>query len=218
MSFLTSNNVVIAIFSLLIIVLLWERETRSEYLPPGTVDEMLDDNTRVLSAEIQSRDSIIDDLREESVEAADRINKLQEEIIAHAQVSGSLRIYRDSIQTLRKKLSTGEIVQIIEQGRDTTSVFAETFSDSLFKVTSSVHFSPDTIENTLDLVQLRPIRMTLTVTEGEHGQILFYSTLPDFDLSDQKVWTPPPTPPTSWYRKYWREISIGGLIAVLAIK
>lgn len=179
---------------------------------------MLDANTRVMSAEIRDRDDIIASLAEDSESAAQRIRELEEDLIVHAQVAGELRIYRDSVRSLQRQLATTDIIKIIEQGRDTTAVFTETFSDSLFEVKSSVRFSPDTIENRLGLQQLRPIRMSFTVTEGDRGQVLFYTYLPDFDITEQAVWSPTPEIKRPWYRRYWKELTIGGLVAILAIK
>lgn len=214
----TIKTIALLIITLLAGISAYQWLSRAEYVPPEAVDQMLDENTRVMSAQIRDREAIIASLREDSEAAADRIEELQEEIIAHAQVAGELRIYRDSVQSLQQHLATRDIIKIIEEGRDTTAVFAETFSDSLFQVTSSVRFSPESIENRLDLQQLRPIRMSFTVTEGDQGQVLFYTYLPDFGHTEQAVWSPPPEVKRPWYQRYWKEIAIGGLVAVLAIK
>ena len=134
--------------------------TRADYVPPEKVNEILDENTRVMSAQVRSREEIIEILERESKDAADRIRDFEEEVVAQAEIVGRLSIYRDSVETLNKRLATRDIIRVIEEGQDTIAVFTKTFGDSLFEVKSSVQFSPDSIENRLDLQQLRDIRMT----------------------------------------------------------
>lgn len=190
------------------------------YVPPDAVDEMLDERTRVLSAEIRSAEVLADSLRSVSKAMADRIAEQEEELLLVGELRVRLNVYRDSVDVLQEELAHAvqPVIQVVEAGRDTSLVYRQTFTDGLFEVRSEVLFTPSEIRNDLRLTQLREPVMTLAVTEGEGGQLLLYASVPEFDLSGMEVFQPPPAVARkSWIERNWHWMLVGafGLGAAL---
>lgn len=151
--------------------------SKSDWVHPGHVDELLSDSTRVFSAIIASERAISDSLSQVSLEASGRIRAKQERIQTLTTLTGRVRTVRDTVEVVR------EVKIPVEPD---TITFTQTFSDSLFLVTSELRFRDGSVSNYLDLEQLRDLRIDITLTERQ-GLIMTYVTSPDFELNEYRT-------------------------------
>jgi hypothetical protein len=213
-------------------IITWQFINKSDYVPPGQVDEMIDKNTRALSAQIRSAEEIRDSIASVSKAQAARIDSLKEQITVYAGIQGTLNIYKDSLQTLNNRIRISDLLSLVptsslslssealaKEGGVSQSVksiesaipthhFTQTFTDSLFLVTSQLRVEDEYLYNDLDLTQLRPLDIRFTVTENPNGQLTLYTYLPDFDASEQYVWHPPREDKKHWAIRRWKEIAL----------
>lgn len=155
----------------------WQVYQKSDWIAPAQVDEMLSDSTRVFSSIIASERALSDSLSQVSDEALKRISEQQERIQTLTTLAGRVRVERDTVVIW-------EAVEIPAQ--DTTITFTQTFTDSLFVVTSEIRFRDGAFTNTLDLEQLRDLRIDITLTERQY-QVITYVTSPDFELNEYRT-------------------------------
>lgn len=177
---------------------------KSEHIPPEQVDTILSDSTRVFSSRLASQRALTDSLRNVSAEALERIESQNERIRTLTTLAGRVRTVRDT-------LYLPSPVQVPKA--DTLIVFSQTFSDSLFIVTSELRFKSGAFTNTLDLSQLRDLRIDITMTEKD-GYVMTYVTSPDFELNEYRTLQVEPKRETG--NRFWLGYGLGGAtVAVL---
>jgi hypothetical protein len=208
------KNTIITLLIALLAYLTYDSYMSRNFIPPDRVDALLDENTRVLSAEIRSQKAIADSIRSESEAMAKWIDDNKEKVIAYTRLSGQLRMYRDSLRTVQTRFDFSDLPQPNEP--DTTIIHSETYTSGLFQVQCKVTFSGSgciTIES--DLRQLRDIDISFTLTDRGHGYVNSYLHLPDFDLerSEQISFQPEPLERSTWERikeaGLWLGIGVG---------
>jgi hypothetical protein len=206
------KNTIITLLVLLAAYLAYDSYMSRGFIPPDRVDALIDENTRVLSAEIRSQKAIADSIRSESEAMAKWIDDNKEKVIAYTRLSGQLRMYRDSLRTVQTRFNLADL----PEEPDTTITHSETYTSGLFEVRCKVTFSGSgciTIES--DLRQLRDIDISFTLTDRGHGYVNSYLYLPDFDLerSEQISFQPEPAQRSTWERireaGLWLGIGVG---------
>lgn len=191
-------------------------------VPPEAVDELVDERTRVQSAQIVDIEDINKIIRYENERMADRIAQQEETIVSLTRAAGQLDIYRDSIQVLQNRFNISDITTINETGQtvfaDTTITSIETFSDNLFKVTCSVTFSSSgCIAIGSSLEQQRDIHITYALVDRGSGYLNAYLHLPDFNMQEtmQFTYQPEPEQDKSFWQQHGKQILTYGLGAVV---
>lgn len=177
-------------------------------VPPQKVDELVDERTRVQSAEIVDLKDINTFLRNNSKAQEDMIRDRDEKILILTEAQARLNLYQDSIRTLNRRLTIADITVDTDEGTtfiDTTVTYVTTFTDELFRVTCRVNFSSSgCISIDANLEQLRDIHISTTVTDRGQGFLNAYLHLPDFDLEQTLQFTYQPEPTSE--DSFWQEV------------
>lgn len=202
-----------------------------DFVPPAAVDELVDEVTRVQSARVESLEYVNQRISERNEVMAARISEQDEELVLLSELSGRLRVYEDSVQTLQSRLNMRDVLQTLDDGSlsftDTTLTRRTTYSSGLFEVTCFVTFSRDgCILLESDLQQLRDIDMMVGVTDRGSGYLNAYLHLPDFDLEESLQFTYQPDPVRERERSFLRELRpyaitavgvVGGVLVLKAV-
>lgn len=203
---------------------------RSDYVPPEHIDEMVDEHTRAMSALRIDYREIQDSLKTKNEALAMHIKKQEEELQLYAEMTGRLRIERDSLQ---QETSYNLPVEWFESPDTHTATvdynsltFRRSFTDSLFEVRSDVYAMEGQLFNDLQLNQLRDIDLRMTVTEREESNTLvFYAEIPEMDIQDMVVYRPdahprPQSDAAGWLRRTLfsrRMMFVGGTLTGIFI-
>lgn len=151
---------------------------KSDWVHPGHIDEAVDENTRVYSAIIATERALKDSIRVTSEKTLERIRAEREHYRTLTTLAGRVRTVRDTVEVFR------EVPVPVD--KDTTITFTQTFSDSLFIVTSELRFRDGKVSNHLDLEQLRDLRIDIALTERQ-GVVMTYVTSTDFELNKYRT-------------------------------
>lgn len=210
------KDIVISVLAALLFASGFFAYERSDYVSPGQVDTILQNGTRALSAEIVDLKDIRSSLEQENAEALAVIDSLGNRIAAIGRINVGIAVYRDSVEALNRKLtdvSTQDIVRVIQEQRDTSAVWVETFNDGLFEVRSEVGFTAQSITNMLDLKVTRDPHIDFIVSEAAQGQLTFFAKSDDFDIDFEYVHQPQPVlHRPSWPQRNWQYIAAGTFV------
>lgn len=196
----------------------------ADYLPAEVIDVRVNEYTRGISAELQRKQTLLDSLEARNAELADHITEQEEEIQLSAAIAGRLRLEKDSLEAVLSQPIPGDwALAPLPEGADSSQTpsvlhFKQQFTEGLFEVRSEIYLYNGRVHNTLDLEQLRDLRMNFTITERESGTLVFYSELPDFDLVHQEAYTPATEAKRAWYIRHWEKFVIGGLGAYAVLR
>lgn len=200
--------------------------TRSGYIAPEKVDMLLDEQTRVHTAEIQSLEHILGEIEESSAAMADRIREQNERIVSFTRIEAELRITEDSLDYYRSRPArrVRDFVTLDPAGavalKDTTIIESRTFTQGLFRVSCTVSLNPSgCFTITPELQQLRPIRIEHTIALQPSGHVNSYVHIPDFDmeLTEVESFQPPVQQQKSWWDKNGKSVVLttGATVAVI---
>lgn len=224
------NIILLVLITAILAAITASKCTKSDYVAPKIVDELLDENTRVLTAEITSLEYIIEQLENTSQAMADRIERNQEQIVAYTKIEGQLRIFEDSLEYYRSRpgrrltdfyLIAQDSTPVL---RDTTITETRTFSNDLFAVSCIVSLSPTGCYTiTPELSQLRPIAIEHTLTMQRSGHFNSYVHLPDFEMQETQIesFQLPVRRNQSWWDKNGNRViwaSAGTVVAVQTLR
>lgn len=195
---------------------------RAEYIHPQNVDELVDSQTRAISAELVTERELREMAQQDSEKMAERIERYEERLITYNRIEGILNAYRDSVETLNRRLSFSDIVTVDEFGeatfRDTTFTHVDTYTDGLFEITCKISFnSSGCVKITSDLRQLRPVYISVSTAEYAPGLFNTYIHLADFDMEKtvQFSYQAAPARAQNFWKEYGRPALIGGGIVML---
>jgi gluconate kinase len=195
---------------------------KADFTHPAHVDEQISEVSRLLSAQIQTKEQIISRL---SVEAQQAIKERDLAVITSSELSAHLKIYQDSLKAARKGFNMMDFTHIDESGNtafiDTTLAQQFTFTDNLFGVTCYVKLSRSgcfTLE--AELTQLRPLTLSHTIVSPVPGFYQSIFELPDFDLQSTEIitlQTQPEPERRNFLQKYRSELVTYGVAATVVV-
>ena len=191
---------------------------RPHYVPADRIDEMIDEHTAAMSAVHVNNEALRDSLARYSAAMADSIAARDERIIAMSSVTARLRLERDSLKAeISQPVPNSWALPELPEADPDTLHYAAQFGDGLIEARSAVWLQSGQLYNDLRLTQLRDIRMVHTATKREDESIVFYTHLPDFDITGQYVYQPRIEPKRPFLIRRWREVLIfGGAVVILA--
>lgn len=189
-----TNMILVVIITAILSAIVANKCSKPDYVAPEIVNAMIDENTRVMTAEVKSLEHIVEQLEMTSQAMAERIERKQEQIIAYTNIEGQLRIYADSLEYYRNRptrsLKDFYVIGIdgLPVVKDTTITKTRTFSNGLFAVSCLVTVSRlGTYSIVPELSQLRPVNVQHTLTMQRSGHFNSYVHLPDFDMQDTQI-------------------------------
>jgi hypothetical protein len=214
MKYLFSKNAAITVIILLLIVgnaYQWHNPKVIE-VPSGQKE--IDPNAWVQRSAYVNRGSLLDSLRGVNEAMKKEIKDSKDQIANLTTIQGKLNLQVDSLKTevdieKRNGLQLSSLLSIISSPKpDTTYTFARTFGDELFRVNSEVQFNDEQIENRLELVQLRDIRIDVANTmNDDYTRLLTYVSSQDFETLEYETYTE--INPRRRYPVFWIGLGLG---------
>lgn len=196
---------------------------------PADGQQEIDKGAWVQRSAYITRGMLLDSLKVQNEALAAQVRESRDEIANLTLINGRLNLKVDSLSaTGTRIINLPPITGLHPQETETvyTAPFSAEFGNGLFRVNSLVQVSrikpfPDKelslqIDNTLELQQLRDIRLSVTNTMNkDRSRLLTYVTSPDFDHLEYQTFT------EIEHRKRWPWFWIGvgtGAAGILIIQ
>lgn len=178
-----------------------------------------------------TRGAIIDSLKRQNKDLSKRLKKTGDQVANYAQITGKLRVQRDSLKseidawnTIPEPLvaddsiqsDTTESIESMPLPADSTFMTQKQFGSGLFVVTGLVEFKGYQFRQHLELEQIRDIRIDVATTvDKDRHRILTYVTSQDFETLEYKSFTTfKPSKKLPWF---WIGLGTGVAGAALII-
>lgn len=126
------------------------------------------------------------------------INQTRQEVLQLSEITGTLRLQRDSLSTLYHNIALNDSTK--------EATIQDIYGDSLFAVTAQITVNEDSLSYKSNLTQLRPISINTTTTI-KGNQVYFYVHSEDFQELNIESYTTIEEKKKTWYK--W----LGGGIA-----
>lgn len=196
-------------------------------VPDG--QQQIDTGAWVQLSSYVSRGLLLDSLKAENETLAKKVRESRDQIANLTKINGKLNLQVDSLsESGTRIINLPPITGLDSHTPETiyTAPFSSEFGNGLFRVSSLVEVKNNTllldrelslqIENTLEMQQLRDIRLSVTnTTNKDRSRLLTYVTSPDFEHLEYQTFT------EIEHRKRWPWFWIGvgaGAAGILIIQ